>query len=381
METPSVEKIVEIELSRLKNENQLVLDDNLTPFSLRVRNDMKREDRLFDSPLKHGIHKSNTLDALNLELIEFPKFEQTENGLNDDKETEDSIDSSSSDSSEVPIHHLEVEESPMSQKAGYEMDLLKIFDSKIENADISLEEFPLYEYTPISKEIIETEEALKPPDFLQGLDQDEEGSVARRTRQKIKTSPIKKQPTLLKKSKSKIPLPTSSLPGGEIRRSKRLESQNIPTSPTRKTCSPNKKFDNLKPVLRIKSKNSLNLIVDSSTGQLHDATQYATEINANNGEGIPLPKTMNEQVTIPINGPRRSKIPKTAIVRGFMHKIPSGTKQLGTSKVGFYSEDAYKTYFCSKASPRKVMKPTTGSPSKKAVKKKRSVRWAEKLEW
>lgn len=137
----------------------------------------------------------------------------------------------------------------------------------------------------------------------------------------------------------------------------------------------------MKPVLRIKSKNSLNLIVDSSTGQLHDATQYATEINANNGEGIPLPKTMNEQVTIPINGPRRSKIPKTAIVRGFMHKIPSGTKQLGTSKVGFYSEDAYKTYFCSKASPSKVMKPTTGSPSKKAVKKKRSVRWAEKLEW
>lgn len=388
--TPSVEKIVEIELSRLKNENRLVLDDNLTPFSLRVRNDMSREDCLFDSPLKNELH-GNTLEALNLELIEFPKFKTAtdETNLDDKEDQEDSTDSSS-DSSDVQLNNLGLDESPISQKTNYEeRDLLKIFDSKIENADISLEEFPLYEFKGSNDKIIDAEVLIATPEVLKELEKiNDNSTIAKRTRQKAKTSPIKKPASAftLKKSKSKIPLPTTALQAGEIRRSKRLETHLFFDSPTRKVCSPNKSFRNLKPVLKIKSKNSLNLIVDSSTGQLHEATQYATEINANNGEGIPLPKTMNEQVTIPINGPRRSKIPKTAIVRGFMYKLPIPARHSdgAGAKVGFYSEDAYKKYFSPKASPSKVMKPSIESPTRKKVgssKKGRSVRWAEQLEW
>lgn len=378
METPSIEKLVDFELSRLKDENQLILDDNLTPFSQKVRNEVNREDFLFDSPLKQDLNKKpTTLDALNLELIEFPKFHDLKpKGTSADEEEQANGSIDSTDSTDIPLNELEVDDSPLSKNTGYEeMDLLKIFDSKIENADISLEEFPLYEFQPNNLEVIESEEVL--------AFEENDLSIAARTRHKAKSSPKKVSP--LKKSKSKIPLPTTTVLQNEIRRSKRLEQALIESSPSRKFCSPKKKLANLKPVLRIKSKNSLNFIVDSSTGQLHEATQYATEINANNGEGIPIPKTMNEQVTIPINGPRRSKIPKTAIVRGFSYKIPSA-KYLSDNKVGFYSEAAYKSYFSPKNSPNKVIKPhkVDGSPTKKnKVKKseKRSVRWAEQLEW
>lgn len=379
METPSIEKLVDFELSKLKDENRLVLDDNLTPFSQRVRNEVNKDGFLFDSPLKQDLNnKSTTLDALNLELIEFPKFhdlKSKETSVDEEEQANRSIDST--DSSDIPLNELEVDDSPMSKNTGYEeMDLLKMFDSKIENADISLEEFPLYEFQPSNLEVIESEEVL--------AFEENDLSIAARTRHKAKNSP--KKATTLKKSKSKIPLPTTTVLQNEIRRSKRLEQAFIESSPLRKVCSPKKRLTNLKPVLRIKSKNSLNFIVDSSTGQLHEATQYATEINANNGEGIPIPKTMNEQVTIPINGPRRSKIPKTAIVRGFSYKIPSA-KYLSDNKVGFYSEAAYKSYFSPKNSPNKIVKSykaEAGSPTKKNKTKKnekRSVRWAEQLEW
>jgi len=406
METPAVEKIVEIELLKLKNENQLVLDDNLTPFSLKVRNEMNKDQFLFDSPLKKEMNKSSTLDALNLELIEFPKFKEVKKvrsskiGFKSKQKevadtTNDDVVNTSADSSDVALDNLEIGDSPIASKqAGYEeMNLLKMFDSKIENADISLEEFPLYEFQPMNNQVIDNEELLKPLDNDPAVEAEDSNTVARRTRHKAKASSPRKQsveqPKALQKSKSKIPLPTSVT--DNIRRSKRLEPPISAESPTKKRCSPIKKFNlNLKPVLRMKSQNSLNLIVDSSTGQLHEATQYATEINANNGEGIPLPKAVNEQVTIPINGVRRSKIPKTAIVRGFnLYKIPN-TKHSGKNNIlGFYSEDAYKKYFSPNVSPNKVMKPNTSvnisqsSPSKKTstVKKKRSVRWAEQLEW
>lgn len=74
-----------------------------------------------------------------------------------------------------------------------------------------------------------------------------------------------------------------------------------------------------KPSIKVRE-NLLNLIVESSDGNLDDATKYATEINSQNSSGIPLPEKTTELVTIPTTGPAIGGIKKAAIVRALLAK-------------------------------------------------------------
>ncbi|GME91499.1 hypothetical protein B5S28_g4587 [[Candida] boidinii] len=98
----------------------------------------------------------------------------------------------------------------------------------------------------------------------------------------------------------------------------------IKKSPGR-VCSPSSSRKKIptKSVIRVR-KNLLNLIVDSSDGNLDDATKYATEINSQNCEGIPIPEKTTELVTIPTAGPQIGGIKKAAIVKAILAK--SGNK-------------------------------------------------------
>lgn len=74
-----------------------------------------------------------------------------------------------------------------------------------------------------------------------------------------------------------------------------------------------------RPSIKVRD-NLLNLIVESSDGNLDDATKYATEINSQNSSGIPLPEKTTELVTIPTTGPAIGGIKKAAIVRALLAK-------------------------------------------------------------
>lgn len=92
-------------------------------------------------------------------------------------------------------------------------------------------------------------------------------------------------------------------------------------------CSPHHHIfvENLKSALKPIPKSLLNLIVESSDGSLEDATKYATEINAQNSEGIPIPEKTTELVNIPTTASSASGVRKSAIVRGV--RARSGTKK------------------------------------------------------
>ncbi|KAG0679003.1 hypothetical protein C6P40_000148 [Pichia californica] len=87
----------------------------------------------------------------------------------------------------------------------------------------------------------------------------------------------------------------------------------------------------LKSALKPIPKTLLNLIVESSDGSLEDATKYATEINAQNSEGIPIPEKTTELVNIPTTAPSVNGIHKSAIVRGV--RARSGGKKKSKKQV------------------------------------------------
>ncbi|GMM28694.1 hypothetical protein DAMA08_014100 [Martiniozyma asiatica (nom. inval.)] len=88
----------------------------------------------------------------------------------------------------------------------------------------------------------------------------------------------------------------------------------------RRVSTPTK--STLKPI----PKNLLNLIVESSDGCIEDAVRFATEINAMNSQGIPLPEKTTELVNIPTNGPpSQDGTIKSAIIRGI--RARSGNKK------------------------------------------------------
>ncbi|GMG20397.1 unnamed protein product [Ambrosiozyma monospora] len=87
----------------------------------------------------------------------------------------------------------------------------------------------------------------------------------------------------------------------------------------------------LKSNIRIR-KNLLNLIVESSDGCLEDATRYATEINSQNCEGIPIPEKITELVTIPTTGQSPDGIKKAAIVRAMIARTANTSNSTTTPK-------------------------------------------------
>lgn len=90
--------------------------------------------------------------------------------------------------------------------------------------------------------------------------------------------------------------------------------------------------ENLKSAMKPIPSSLLNLIVESSDGSLDDATKYATEINAQNSNGIPIPEKTTEVVNIPTSGPAINGVRKSAIIKGFRAKAnPSRRKQQSAS--------------------------------------------------
>lgn len=101
-------------------------------------------------------------------------------------------------------------------------------------------------------------------------------------------------------------------------------------------CEPHHRIfvNNLKPAIKPIPKNLLNLVVESSDGSLDDATKYATEINAQNSVGIPVPEKVTELVNIPTNGPTINGVRKSAIIRGI--KARTNLKEKNNVKINKY---------------------------------------------
>lgn len=170
-------------------------------------------------------------------------------------------------------------------------------------------------------------------------------------------------------SKSKIPI----LTGAAIRRSKRLNN----SEPMVNQCTPKKLTTSIKSSIK-NNLSTLNFIVNSSSGELHDATKYATEINAANSEGILIPNNPNELVSIPVLGTRlASKSNKLAFVRAYEYSHNNKNESV-TTRLGFYTEEQHKKYFSLSESPAKISKIIKTKSPKKNIKK---LRWAAELEW
>jgi hypothetical protein len=239
------------------------------------------------------------------------------------------------------------------------------------------DEFPLFNnHNILNTSVIENEFRVSTPEKCA-----EEYTISERTRSSAKSPqmiPRNELPNL----KSRIPLPTGHTSAAHtIRRSKRLIESTISES-TYNQCSPKKIKLQVKPAIK-ESISTLNFIVNSSSGELTEATKYATEINAANSEGILIPKTPYELVSIPVKGARRStKQNKMALVSAYKYTRDIVEHAGKFAKLGFYTEEQHKRYFNSGESPAKMVKSANTTKaeisSPKIVKK---LRWANELEW
>ncbi|KAH3665622.1 hypothetical protein OGAPHI_003810 [Ogataea philodendri] len=92
-------------------------------------------------------------------------------------------------------------------------------------------------------------------------------------------------------------------------------------------------------------RNLLNLIVESSDGSIEDATKYATEINAQNCLGIPIPEKTTELVTIPTAGPPVDGVRKAAIVKAILARTTALRRpEKSAKRVGFYTESERQSF-------------------------------------
>lgn len=124
----------------------------------------------------------------------------------------------------------------------------------------------------------------------------------------------------------------------------------------------------------IKSLDKSNIfLIESLTGLINDATKYATELNGSHGEEYPLPEHENEVVQIPTN---EDKDPKMAIIRMYKPKRFAKTDE-SDHKNGFYNEAEFYIYRDQQSSGVQVVSSSVGSSSGT----KKSVRWADNLEW
>lgn len=170
----------------------------------------------------------------------------------------------------------------------------------------------------------------------------------------------------------------------------------------RKTCVPKHTqiMKPRRPSLSYKKPQPNIYLVDSLTGHLNDATQFATELNASNCEGFPLPEDINEIVQIPTNVEVTSvkskrhdaAAHKMAIIKAFRNKyynaesLQSDATEL---KLGFYNKDEYEMYMQNQSlasgSGVAIASQSEGDISlknnKENQKKKKRVRWADSLEW
>ncbi|KAH3686769.1 hypothetical protein WICPIJ_002248 [Wickerhamomyces pijperi] len=146
----------------------------------------------------------------------------------------------------------------------------------------------------------------------------------------------------------------------------------------------------------------LNLFINSSTGVLAESTRFATEINSLNGVGIPLPKTVNELISIPVNVSARTArsrrikeaatgvssaaaiTKKVAYVKGFQFDHTEKRKA-SNGQVGFYTPDEFRKYMWKHDNPddEAIVEESTEANEGDSLKKKekKKLRWATELEW
>lgn len=170
----------------------------------------------------------------------------------------------------------------------------------------------------------------------------------------------------------------------------------------RKTCVP-KHTQGIKPRRPSLSYRKLQpniYLVDSLTGHLNDATQFATELNASNCEGFPLPEDTNEIVQIPTNEEvisakskrQNAAAHKMAIIKAFRNKYFNAENpqdDVNELKLGFYNKEEYEMYMQNQSlasgSGVAIASQSEGDISlknnKDVQKKKKKVRWADSLEW
>ncbi|GMM37623.1 hypothetical protein DASC09_049480 [Saccharomycopsis crataegensis] len=142
--------------------------------------------------------------------------------------------------------------------------------------------------------------------------------------------------------------------GRAVRVSKSLDS--FPEIPKR-LFTPNKSIQPTKSSLKYKSDDTVTFIVSAQNGNNRDATRYATELNSDNGRGIPFPSHKDDTVCIAANQTKRNrkKHKKAAIIKAQeVIKCKSSKETTATQKdksghVGFYTENALKNYLRSKS--------------------------------
>lgn len=326
-------------------------------------------------------------DTVKLPSSTSQEEEEEDESVTDDTELEELRVEHLLNSSETNaiLENLKLEMSPC--KPIQPEELIKILS---DNDDEDVEdEFPLFPERKFGAAVIDEERVLTTPEkkLMMVEDITDEGSISKRTRSAL--SPISVQRMCVSQysqAPSKIPTPmvSSSLPMLNRRRSKRIESQDVDYDRTR--CVPKHVEVCLRPALKLArcgdtDLTSLNMIVDCQSGLLHEATRYATQINALNGEGVRLPQTTHEQVQVPLSGARRSlKKCQTAIVRGYQVKssglVGDAAHNGKLHTLGFYTHAQYKKY-C--VSPSKVVKAGVRNSNHGSVRKE--VRWASELEW
>ncbi|KAG5419670.1 hypothetical protein I9W82_001550 [Candida metapsilosis] len=122
-------------------------------------------------------------------------------------------------------------------------------------------------------------------------------------------------------------------------------------------------------------------LIESSTGLVNQATDFATELNGCTNETLPFPEHENEVVQIPTNSGDAQQM---AIIRMFNIKLAKARKGIRT---GFYSEKEFQEYqaklkqeAANAIQNAGVQVVSQEKPREDSSKDKR-VKWADKLEW
>lgn len=197
------------------------------------------------------------------------------------------------------------------------------------------------------------------------IDDDLSTPTSKLTNHLVPTSEFLFDPTL-SLSKKSFSIFSDNLRSPESPSIRRTPSTPPPSSSRRykkNVCSPHHRTlrspvkSNFKPAI----KNLLNLIVESSDGDIDEAVKFATEINSLTDLSIPIPQKTTELVNIPTNGPPDSSgHRKSAIISGVKPKF-------GRRKIDFTSsndkENSNTKRFNHHLSQRRVMKESTNNTS------------------
>ena len=198
---------------------------------------------------------------------------------------------------------------------------------------------------------------------------------------------VTKKPPASSKRKSLPLVETNNIQKRTVLPFKKLSPEAVTKTVPEGVCQP--KHQTLTP-----SKSCLSIddakiyLIESLSGLINQATDFATELNGCTNESLPFPEHENEVVQIPTNS---SDAQQMAIIRMFNIKMDRARKGIRT---GFYSEKEFKEYQA-RLKPQEamnVMKDTgievvsqsseSNAEDKNVSKKKeKRVQWPDSLEW